>query len=63
MMESLSSRSTTFWKADLLLDIARILKLRDKGEEEGALISGVRVMHHKDYSFTWHMGAYVHDKL
>eukprot|EP00973_Karenia_brevis_P081288 11269720-Karenia_brevis.AAC.1 len=36
-------------------------KLRD--DKEGALISGVRVIQHKDFSFKWHMEEYVHDKL
>eukprot|EP00973_Karenia_brevis_P042126 5832754-Karenia_brevis.AAC.1 len=38
-------------------------KLRDKGEEEGTLISGVRDIQHKDFSLTWHMEAYVGEKL
>eukprot|EP00973_Karenia_brevis_P004338 593838-Karenia_brevis.AAC.1 len=38
-------------------------KLRDKGEEEGTLISGVRVIQHKEFSSTWHMEASVKDKL
>ena len=32
-------------------------KLQDLGDE-GTLISGIRVIQHKDYSFTWHMKEY-----
>ena len=36
--------------------------LRELGEE-GTLISGVRVIQHKDYSFTWHMQEYAKSKM
>eukprot|EP00973_Karenia_brevis_P088083 12213764-Karenia_brevis.AAC.1 len=38
-------------------------ELRDKGEEDGTLISGARVIQHKDFSFTWHMEASVGERL
>ena len=51
-MESFYSR----WKC------GKKKKLVDLGDE-GTLISGIRVMQHKDFSFTWHMEEYVNSKL
>ena len=36
--------------------------LRECGTE-GSMISGVNVVQHQDYSFTWHMQRYVEEKL
>ena len=31
--------------------------------EEGTRISGIRVIQHSDYSFTWHMNEYVKESM
>ena len=38
-------------------------KTLDDLGDEGTLISGIRVIQHKDFSFSWHMEEYAKSKL
>ena len=50
------------WKNYKKYKCGKSKKIMDLGEE-GTRISGIRVIQHSDYSFTWHMNEYAKESL